>query len=269
MPLISTSTQRTYRYVRLGIIGAVLALAVAVGQVIATRGPLQSISASFYTPARGVFVGALFAVSLALVALSGHSVERALLDLAALFAPVIAIVPTPVVTGDAPGVVVRCATPCVPAGELPGVANGMLALMAVGAAGVITALVLGIRQGTLTRAATTVLVLAAVVVAAFSIWSLVAPAALARYGHLIATIGFFAAIAFSSVAAAFAATGRWRVVYGVLAAALVLDLVWLAVQRAVFAGETIAIALFAVFWIAQTVQKWNEVDPGIRADVPR
>lgn len=264
MTSLTTSTQRTYRHVRLCILGAVLMLAVAVTQVILTRGPLQSISAAFYTPARGVFVGVLFATALALVALSGHSVERAMLVLAALFAPIIAIVPTAIVTGDAPGVVVPCASPCVPAVELPGVHNGMLAVVVIGGLGVIAAIVLGVIEHTLTRAALIVIVIAAIILVGFATWALAAPASFARHGHLAAAIGFFAAIAFSAVAAAFAASGQWRILYGVLAALLLLDLIWLAVQRAVFLGESIAIVLFTVFWVAQTVQKWDEVDPRAR-----
>ena len=90
----STSTQRTYRYVRLGIIGAVAAIFVSLIAVGTTYGWPTSISALYYTPGSTVFVGALFAVTLGLLALSGHSVEQALLDLAAVVAPLIAIVPT-------------------------------------------------------------------------------------------------------------------------------------------------------------------------------
>ena len=57
-------------------------------------GVLPSVSAYYYSPARDVFVGALIAASLALFALSGRGPSRALLDAAALFAPLIALVPT-------------------------------------------------------------------------------------------------------------------------------------------------------------------------------
>lgn len=30
-------------------------------------------------------------------------------------------------------------------------------------------------------------------------------------------------------------------------------------------GESVALALFAVFWIVQTVELWDEVDPSIAA----
>src|SRR5690606_393488 len=81
----STSTYRTYRYVRLAIVGAVVLLAVSLNTVFVDDGPITSISALVYTPGRSIFVGVLFAITLALVALSGHSLEQVLLDLAALF----------------------------------------------------------------------------------------------------------------------------------------------------------------------------------------
>lgn len=264
MASAGTSTQRTYRYLRLSILGSVLTLTVAVVQVLVARGPLASISASFYTPARGIFVGSLFAVGLALLALSGRSLERMLLAFAALFVPVIATVPTPIATGDVPGVVVACASRCVPVGEQAGVRNGMLALVVVGAVAVLTVLVLAIVERLVTIRLAVALVVAALVVVGVGGWNAVWSASFLAYGHLVATICFFACIALASVAAAVVAPVHWRVVYGALAAGILADLVWLAVQRVVFAGEAIAIVLFAVFWVAQTIQKWNELDPSFR-----
>ena len=111
MRLIGTSTQRTYRYVRIAIVGAVVLLLVSLAAVVVSDGPVSSISAMYYTPARGVFTGALFAIALALIALSGHSVEQALLDIAALFAPLIAIVPTPILAEMSPATRSRAPRP--------------------------------------------------------------------------------------------------------------------------------------------------------------
>ncbi len=137
MQLASTSTQRTYRYVRLGIIGAVAAIFVSLIAYGTTFGWPRSISALYYTPGATVFVGALFAVSLGLLALSGHSVEQALLDLAGVVAPLIAIVPTVIGSHDVPGLTVDCPTdaPCVPQAYLPDVANGMVTFAVIGGAG--------------------------------------------------------------------------------------------------------------------------------------
>jgi hypothetical protein len=60
---------------------------------VADIGWLPSISHFYYTPAQQVFVAALVAASLAMIALSGRGLESVLLDVAAVFAPLIAIVP--------------------------------------------------------------------------------------------------------------------------------------------------------------------------------
>ncbi len=57
---------------------------------------LTSLSASWYTDARPVFVGGLVAIGVALVAYSGSTwTENLLLDLAGVLAPVVAFAPTP------------------------------------------------------------------------------------------------------------------------------------------------------------------------------
>ena len=66
----STSTQRTHRYLRLAIGGAVVIILISIALTVPAVGWLASISDYFYTPARNAFVGALIATSLALLALS-------------------------------------------------------------------------------------------------------------------------------------------------------------------------------------------------------
>ena len=110
----STSVQRTYRYLRIAIAGTVVVIFAAMAVAAIEVGWLATESDYFYTPARNAFVGALIAAALALVALSGRGAERALLDAAALFAPLIAVVPTTLAPGTVPGVVVPCAVRCFP-----------------------------------------------------------------------------------------------------------------------------------------------------------
>jgi hypothetical protein len=87
---------RTYRFLRFGVLGVIAALAVSLIKEGAETGCLQgSISAYYYTPARSIFVGALVAIGLVMIALWGKSfVEDGLLNLAGLLAPVVAFVPT-------------------------------------------------------------------------------------------------------------------------------------------------------------------------------
>jgi hypothetical protein len=89
--------RRTYRYLRLGMAGVLLALAVSVGLEVARSGGCwqRSISAYYYTPTRPVLVGTLLVLGFAMVVLVGRTpVEEVALDLAGLFAPVVAFVPT-------------------------------------------------------------------------------------------------------------------------------------------------------------------------------
>ena len=280
---LSSSTQRTYRYVRISIVGAVVLLLVSLLVVSVAQGPVTSLSALYYTPGRVAFVGVLFAIALALIALSGHSVEQALLDIAALFAPVIAVIPTPIVTGDAPGMTVSCPSPgpCVPAADAAAMQNGMLSLTVVGVLGVIAALVLAVVQRTMSPGLAVALVAAAVVVVGMGAWALISPGSLAALGHLVATGAFFGIIAVVSAISAAASAPPWRGIYRTVAigigAVLVLlvavlalrlggrDLVAFTGLPLVLIGELAIVVLFAAFWIAQTVENWSDPNPSLVA----
>ena len=87
---------RTYRFLRFGVIGVIVALAASIIQESVHSGCLQgSISAYYYTPARSIFVGALVVIGFVMIALWGKSsYEDGFLNLAGLLAPVVAFVPT-------------------------------------------------------------------------------------------------------------------------------------------------------------------------------
>ena len=88
---------RTYNYLRLSLIAVVGGLFVALGvEWLESSGCFQtSVSAYYYTPVQAVFVGALVALGVGMVAMYGRdAVEDAFLNLAGLFAPVVAFVPT-------------------------------------------------------------------------------------------------------------------------------------------------------------------------------
>jgi hypothetical protein len=64
-----------------------------------------------------------------------------------------------------------------------------------------------------------------------------------------------------------------RRAYLVIAVALVVDLVLTVAAVAtgldagvpvVLIGEALALALFAVFWVLQSLQRWNDPDPAVR-----
>jgi hypothetical protein len=97
MPVESAETQaKSYRYLRIAIVGLLLALAAAVFYQSSQQGSfLASVSAYYYTPAQAVFVGALIGLGASMIALQGmNQPEDVFLNLGGMFAIVVAIVPT-------------------------------------------------------------------------------------------------------------------------------------------------------------------------------
>jgi hypothetical protein len=72
--LKSQDAIKTYRYLRRGMIGAVVLLAVSIAIERSKVDCWQtSISAHYYTPVRAIFVGSMIAVGLSLVVYKGRS----------------------------------------------------------------------------------------------------------------------------------------------------------------------------------------------------
>jgi hypothetical protein len=275
----STSLERTYRYLRIGIAGTVVAIFVAIGQAATTYGWLTSVSDYFYTPARDVFVGALIAASLALFALSGRGAERALLDAAALFAPLIALVPTTLSPDAVPGVVVDCAQRCFPPQYEADVANGVAVYLVLGALVLLVAFVLaGLGQVSLSAVWPSLLVAVVVLAVTGATWAFARDAFL-QHAHFVATTAFFALFAAVAVRNAFPRRGPqpapvFRVLYTVIAAGLAVALVAYVILLPQADGsgipivlivEAIALVLFFSFWVVQGIEKWAEPDPTILA----
>ncbi|MCP2638093.1 hypothetical protein K0817_016190 [Microbacterium sp. HD4P20] len=295
---LSTSLERTYRYLRIGLAGTVVVIFVAVG--LAAAGPtlpeapldapaasggaaggvgwLSSVSDYFYTPARNAFVGALIAAALALFALSGRGAERGLLDAAALFAPLIAVVPTPVAAGSVPGVVASCTQRCFPAEYEPDAANGVGTYLVVGTITVLVAVLLAaLRQVSLAAIRFSLVVAVVVLVSVGLTWAF-ARSTFLEYGHFVATVAFFALFAAVAVRSAFPRRTVppervYRVLYTAIAVGLALVLVAYILLLAladphgipvVLIIETAALVLFFAFWVVQGVEKWNDPDPTLR-----
>lgn len=287
---METSLLRTYRYVRIGIAATVLVIGVGVAFAIPDVGILPSISAYYYSPAHNAFVGALVAASFGLFALSGRGVERNLLDAAALLAPVIAFVPTPMYPGGIPGFEATCPadTPCVPLEVRPGVDDSVATFLVVGAVLVGVALFIRKRQGlTWRQIAASVIVTISVLLVVGLTWAFARDAFLA-FGHFVATSLFFLVIAAVAVWNAFPHAGDplWvqpsrtlAITNIVIAAALVLDILVVVALVArgeipdaavppIFVCEFIALGLFALFWILQSAQKWRDPDPSLLGPLP-
>ncbi len=97
MPIESDQAPaKSYRYLRIAMIGVLFALAAAVFYQSSQQSSLlASVSAYYYTSAQGVFVGALIGLGVSMIALQGmNDAENTFLNLGGMFAIVVAIVPT-------------------------------------------------------------------------------------------------------------------------------------------------------------------------------
>jgi hypothetical protein len=92
----SDTLAKSYRYLRLAMVGLLLCLAAAVAyQSLRQEDLLGSVSAYYYTPAQAFFVGGLIGLGACMIALKGTNiVEDVALNLGGVFAVIVAVVPT-------------------------------------------------------------------------------------------------------------------------------------------------------------------------------
>lgn len=288
---------KTHRYLRLSLVFIVFALLLSVliqtivvsWQPLALGWePLPSISHYFYTPARSIFVGALFAASLALLALSGRDRATTLLDISAVFAPVIAIVPTGLANRQRIGGF-ECPDnfECVPVELLGDMRLGIAVYVVVVIVSVITMAVIRARTHAPNRSARAVSIIAVTTAVALAALAF-APALNESFPfnfwpvhsiHFVVTLLFFGV--FAAVPILYAGgplepgetppTPRQRSIYRWISGLLITDLVLLGVALlfrqafgetpVVLFGEAVALILFATFWWVQTFQGWNDANP--------
>ena len=278
-PLRLHDVIKTYRYLRIGMIGAVVLLAAS---ILIERSKVDcwqtSISAYYYTPVRAIFVGTLIAVGLALIVYKGRTDwEDVSLNFAGMFAPVVAVAPTTDVG--------NCWS--IPPSPLPvnedgslsdwvvtNIDNNFYALLIAGGVGLVAAagvamfvgrsvrapLVMG-ERGTRVSLAVTALVLL------IGWWLIQNWDGFTTHAH-----GYAAVLMFVFLVAAIVAkvveywTDRdrpWFWVYAAVAALMILGGILIPTTRifgdhTVFALEAYEITFFAVYWIVQTAENWNE-----------
>lgn len=284
---------KTYRYLRIGMIGAVVLLAASIlieHENVASGCWQTSISAYYYTPVRAIFVGAMIAVGLALIVIKGRSsVEDIFLNAAGLLAPVVAIAPTTDVG--------RCWS--VPPNPLPISADGSLAgwvlsniennfyaLLIAGAVGLVAAVVIAVvinegmggtvealGVGTLVSLMVTGLALVggAVLIAVWDDFF--------TRAHGYAAVSMFVFLIGAVASRAFAHRAEWRTsvhfwLYLVVAASMAFGGAAIALFRiggehTVFVLEAYEIVLFAVFWLIQTWEHWDEDPVAVRRAAQR
>jgi hypothetical protein len=276
---------KTYRYLRIGLIGAAVMIAIS---VLLERRLVDcwqnSISGYYYTPARAVFVGALVAIGISLIVIKGRGIEDFHLNIAGMLAPVVAFVPTrnvgvcwsvppepaPVVTAVGQGVVFADWV-------IQNIQNNMWALIITGALGLVVAyIIFSVDQGGAVEAMRgdqlepgvkrTYWMLVAIVVAstlAFWLWD-----GFVSNAHDIAAIGMFTFLAMASWTNGRREESTWyRSLYftvAVLMIAAVVVVIGLAIvlgerwEHPILVLEFIEIGLFAVYWSAQTREHWHE-----------
>jgi hypothetical protein len=279
---------RTSRYLRLGMIGLVLGLAASLffelNRVQNIDGKwclLGSISAYYYTPVHGFFVGTLVAIGISLFAIRGNTVaEDTLLNFAGVLAPFVALVPTE-----------KAPTACHPVLDTTNrnlnIANNAGALfVAVAAAFLVIGIlsILGYRPDKPS-------LIASLVALAFYIAALVlflnGRTWFTEFAHPISAIGMFALLGINALVNGYnlyqtrkhqppppapQKRGVWRFntytaigTFMLVAALVLLFIVRPHWDQWVFGLEAIEIGLFAAFWLVQTVELWT---PGLRPVPP-
>jgi hypothetical protein len=266
---------RTWHYLRLALVALVLGLVAAVLYEHAQVHCFQtSISAYWYTPARGYFVAMLLGMSVCMVCLRGSAqaeadAEDILLNFAGMFVPVVAFVSTPPESGTPACVQMASAVQ----ERSADIANNGTAMFALGGA-VIVIVVMFIARGERPRGAGL-----AAGIGGFAVWL----AALLVFvfardvfeddAHITAAPAMFLCIVAVACINAWRSQPQRRVLnyrnaYIAIAVGMLATIVATAVI-AIAGGfshltiwtEVALIGLFAVFWVLQTIELWK---PGLR-----
>ena len=287
---------KTYRYLRLGMLAAVVALSYSLLEERYAHGVhcwLGSISSYYYTPVHSVFVGVMVAIGLALIVIKGSTaVEDVCLSLAGVMAPIVAFVPT----SDNPSDSCRSQMQTVghylpPASDVRNAANSISndihaylvagsVIIGVVVAATVAQLIRSRRPGAKTTMDEyswgTFGTLAGAALLVGAGWALV----LAGYKWVLQAHGKAAAAMFVLLALAAIANGAlglWKkytrvgyaVAYLCIGAAMLGFGGWFLYDqlsnRSAFHGhlvlviEVIELSLFAAFWALQTVERWNHI----------
>jgi hypothetical protein len=249
----------TYRYVRFTLLALLLAIAISVAAETVRAGWETSLSSYYYTAAGPVFIGALVAIGVCLVALRGYTdAEDVCLNLAGISAPMVAFVPTPE-AGHHP--------------DVHAIVNNAVTFLAVLAVGYVAVVVATLRRhargegwptawGWVGLASTAVAWLVGVV------WVLTDRHSFAAHAHALAAVftflPFAGAVVLNTdwgvrVLARQASASRtrfdaayWLVVAGMVLVAVAGALLWHWAYD-LLAVEIGLLGLFAIFWVLQTV----------------
>ncbi|HSP27449.1 MAG TPA: hypothetical protein VLN74_02785 [Ilumatobacteraceae bacterium] len=275
-----TPAVKTYRYLRISMVGAVVLLGVS---VLIERSGLScwqtSVSAYYYTPVRAIFVGVLMAIGLSLIVIKGSTAwEDATLNAAGMLAPIVAVVPTTDVGrcwSQSPGQLPVDENGDLAAWVTANIDNNITALLITGIAGLLVAAVIASIATSNIKAVAEVgdiglrLGLAAAMVfllvgtGLFILWD-----DFNTRAHGIAAVLMFFFLALAVGGNAWDRRGdpaprTYVWLYAATAAGMViapaimfpLGSNW---RHMVLVLEATEITLFAVFWLVQTREHWDE-----------
>jgi hypothetical protein len=258
---------KSYRYLRLAIVVVVASLLVS---VVIERFHAscwqESISAYYFTPSQPVFVGALIALGVSMIAIKGSTdVEDMLLNVAGVLAPIVAFVPTSPPTND-------CASTAFTVGDTEAfIDNNVLALAIGGGLAILTAVVIALvlgraKLGPVDRRSGIGLLLVTVLLAVGLIWYFGFRDSFLDHAH-----GGTASVMFLLIGVVIVINARgtpsrlYRTIYIALAAAMVLGVVGVLIGKLIDSDwrnqilvlEIVEIIPFAVFWGVQTFEHWD------------
>lgn len=289
--LKSDDVIKTYRYLRIGMIGAVVVLAVSIAIERTKVDCWQtSISAYYYTPVQAIFVGAMVAVGFSLIVYKGRRpLEDIFLNFAGMLAPVVAVAPTTDV-GDCWSVE-PSPLPVKDDGSLANwvvtnIDNNFYALLIAGGialgVAIITTMVLkkSVRAPVYVGDRGTRVTLAVTGLALLVGWWLIE-----NWGdfhtraHGYAAVLMFVFLIAAIVVKALDQLNRpnrfWFAIYTTVAVGMVLGGIFISATRifgrhTVFALEAWEVVFFACYWLFQTAENWDEeVIDAVPAATPR
>ena len=268
---------KSYRYLRLAMVLLVVMLGVSVGLewwATGRRCFQDSISAYYFTPVQGVFVGTLTAIGICMVVIKGNTEwEDILLNLGGMLLPVVALVPEPEQG--------QCRSVPQLLQDVPAkVANNVGALLVTGVLALVLVVTIVLRSSSATersRAHVIGTAVAAVTLLAGILWFVLGRHSFINGAHYVAAVGMFGCIVVVVVlnargfrlAQQHATTPRTRRQfvnrYAVIAVLMVLSTVGMALYALVFGWEHwllwvegTLISLFAAFWLSQTEELWDQ-----------
>ena len=271
---------KTYRYLRIAMVGIVVLLGISIGLEKSKVDCFQtSISAYYYTPVRALFVGGLLAIGVSLIVIKGSTAwEDVFLNIAGMLAPLVAVVPTSG-TGNCwsipPSPLPRNEDGTMADWVLANIENNVRALIYAGFAGLVAAAIIAavVKRDAFAPFKIEGLAIRVGWLAAFAI--LLVGLGLHLWWDPFPTRshGFAAVLMFVFLALAIG-TNAWerrrrtdkRIyfrIYAAIAGLMVLvGVVMLPIQgqwrHTVLVLEAIEILLFAAFWSVQTREHWYE-----------